>query len=123
MWPERDARLARLVVLEENVNAFIRSVAVAVAFGATVAAASAKTTQSAPDTAKTAQSTAQSVRTAQSGDANGSAAVSAPAGATASSHDQQALSGRRSDSKSDAEAIEQQFRWRVLMPALSGDGG
>jgi hypothetical protein len=110
--------------MEENVNALVRSFALAVAFGTTAAAASAKTTQSVPNSAQTTQSAPKSTQTAQSGsDANSGAAVSAPAGATTSSHDQQAISGRRSGSTSDAEAIEQQFRWRVLMPPLSGDGG
>jgi hypothetical protein len=108
--------------MEENVNALVRSFALAVAFGTTAAAASAKTTESAPNSAQTTQSAPKS--TAQSGsDANSVAPVSAPAGAKAPSHEQQAISGRRSGSTSDAEAIEQQFRWRVLMPPLSGDGG
>jgi hypothetical protein len=110
--------------MEENVNALVRSFALAIAFGTTAAAASAKTTQSAPQSPQTAQSAPKSAQTAQSGPAaNSGASVSAPAGAKAPSHDQQAISGRRSGSTSDAEAIEQQFRWRVLMPALSGDGG
>jgi hypothetical protein len=111
--------------MEENVNALVRSFALVVAFGSTVAAASAQSTQSVPKSAQTAQPAPKSAQTAQAGrDANGSTSVSVPAGASApSSHDQQAISGRRSGSTSDAEAIEQQYRWYVLMPPRSGDGG
>jgi hypothetical protein len=112
----------RVSLWRKNVNALVRSFALAVAFGTTAAAASAKTVQSAPNSAQTAQSAPKSTQTAQSTpDVSRGASVSAPTGATAPSRNQQAISGRRSDP--DAEAIEQQFRWRVLMPALSGDGG
>jgi hypothetical protein len=100
--------------VEETVNALIRSFALAAAFGSTVAAASAKTAHPAPEPAKTAQTAP---------DPNSGASVTAPAGASAPSHDQHALSGRRSASQSDAEAIEEQLRFRVIMPPLSGDGG
>jgi hypothetical protein len=107
---DRDLRVS---FLEDNVNALIRSLALAVAFGTTAAAASAKTAQPAPEPVKTAQSAP---------DASGNATVAAPA-AAAPTHDQHAISGRRSDSTTDAEAIAQQLRFRVLMPPLSGDGG
>jgi hypothetical protein len=38
-------------------------------------------------------------------------------------HQQQAVNVRPSAPSSDDEAIEEQMRMRVLMPALSGDGG
>lgn len=93
-------------------NALIRSLALAVAFGSTVAAASAKTAPPAPEPVKTAQTAPE-----------GNASVAAPAAAPAPTHDQQAISGRQSARSADAEAIEQQLRFRVLMPPLSGDGG
>ena len=107
-------RVLRVSFMEENVNALIRSLALAVAFGTTAAAASAKTAEPAPAPVKTAQTTP---------DTNGNASVAAPAAAGAPTHDQQAISGHRSGDTSDAEAIAQQLRFRVLMPALSGDGG
>ncbi len=88
--------------MEENVNALIRSIALAVAFGTAGATASAKTARSAPESAKIAQS--------------------ASSKQTARSRDQQSLSGQRSG-RSAEEAIQQQLRFRVLMPPLSGDGG
>ena len=103
-------------------NALIRSIALAVAFGTAGAAASAKTARSAPESAKIAQSASESKQTAQSG-ANRHGTMAAPAAAPAPSRDQQSLSGQRSGRSADEEAIQQQLRFRVLMPPLSGDGG
>jgi hypothetical protein len=100
--------------MEENVNAVIRSFALVVAFGTAGAAASAKTVQSAPVPAKVAQSAPN---------ANSNASVAAPASAPAPTHDQQSFTGQRSARSADAEAIQQQLQFRVLMPPLSGDGG
>jgi len=55
------------------------------------------------------------------------ASVSTPVVAAAPSrrqgYDQQSFSVQRSAESAADEAIQQQLAWRVLMPALAGDGG